>query len=49
MNALHAQSNSQQQNASQPKYAPVDVSISDFKKNMLAHEIVVFRSQLNQK
>ncbi len=48
-NALFAQSNTQQQNASQPKDAPVDVSISDFKKNMLAHEIVVFRSQLNQK
>ncbi len=49
MNALHAQSNTQQQNASQTKDAPVDVSISDFKKNLLAHEIVVFRSQLNQK
>ena len=49
INALHAQSNTQQQNASQSKDAPVDVSISDFKKNMLVHEIVVFRSQLNQK
>lgn len=49
MNASYAQSNTQQQNASQPKDAPVDVSISDFKKNMLVHEIVVFRSQLNQK
>lgn len=44
-----AQSNTQQQNGSQPKDAPVDVSISDFKKNLLAHEIVVFRSQLTQK
>lgn len=49
MNALHAQSNIQQQNAAQPKDAPVEVSISDFKKNMLVHEIVVFRSRLNQK
>ena len=49
INALHAQSNTQQQNASQSKDAPVDVSISDFKKNLLVHEIVVFRSQLNQK
>ena len=49
MNALHAQSNTQQQNASQPKDAPVDVSITDFKKNLLSHEIVVFRSQLTQK
>lgn len=49
INALHAQSNTQQQNASQAKDAPVDVSISDFKKNMLVHEIVVFRSRLNQK
>ncbi len=44
-----AQSNSVQQNASQVKDAPVDVTISDFKKNVLAHEIVVFRSQLTQK
>ena len=49
MNALHAQTNSVQQNALQAKDAPVDVSISDFKKNLLAHEIVVFRSQLTQK
>ena len=48
-NALYAQSDTQHQNASQPKDAPVDVSISDFKKNFLAHEIVVFRSQLTQK
>lgn len=49
INALSAQSNTQLQNASQPKDAPVDVSISDFKKNLLAHEIVVFRSQITQK
>ena len=29
-----AQSNTQQQNGSQPKDAPVDVRISDFKKNL---------------
>ncbi len=44
-----AQSNTVQQNGLQAKDAPVDVSIADFKKNMLAHEIVVFRSQLTQK
>ena len=49
ISTLLAQSNTQQQNASQPKDAPVDVSISDFKKNLLAHEIVVFRSQLTQR
>ena len=49
INASSAQSNTQLQNASQPKDAPVDVSISDFKKNLLAHEIVVFRSQITQK
>jgi OmpA-OmpF porin, OOP family len=37
------------QNASQAKDAPVNVTIQDFKKNILAHEIVVFRSQLTQK
>ncbi len=49
VNTLFAQSNTQQQNASQPKDAPVDVSISDFKKHALPNEIVVFRSQLTQK
>ncbi len=49
INAVTAQSNTQQQNAAQAKDAPVDVSISDFKRNLLAHEIVVFRSQLTQK
>ena len=44
-----AQSNTVQQNGLQAKDAPVDVSIADFKKNILAHEIVVFRSQLTQK
>jgi OmpA-OmpF porin, OOP family len=49
LNTSFAQTNSVVQNASQPKDAPVDVSIADFKKNMLPHEIVVFRSQLTQK
>ncbi len=44
-----SQTNTVQQNAAQSKDAPVDVSIADFKKNMLPHEIVVFRSQLTQK
>ena len=44
-----AQTNTVKQNASQAKDAPVDVSIADFKKNILPHEIVVFRSQLTQK
>ena len=45
----YAQTNTAVQNASQSKDAPVDVSIADFKKNILPHEIVVFRSQLTQK
>ena len=44
-----SQTNTVQQNASQAKDAPVDVSVEDFKKNILAHEIVVFRSQITQK
>ncbi len=44
-----SQTNTVQQNALQPKDAPVDVSVEDFKKNILAHEIVVFRSQITQK
>ena len=43
------QTNTAVQNASLAKDAPVDVSIADFKKNILPHEIVVFRSQLTQK
>ena len=39
----------QVQNASQAKDARVDVSIQDFKGNILPHEIVVFKSKLTQK
>jgi OmpA-OmpF porin, OOP family len=35
------------QNANIPKDAPIDVSMTDFKKNILSHEIVVFRSLAN--
>lgn len=37
------------QNASIPKDAPVNVSLTDFKNNVLNNEIVVFRSKLNGK
>jgi OOP family OmpA-OmpF porin len=37
------------QNASVPKDAPVNVSMTDFKNNVLSHEIVVFRSKANGK
>lgn len=37
------------QDASIPKDAPIDVYMTDFKKNILPHEIVVFRSQLNSR
>ncbi len=35
------------QDASIPKDAPIDVSMTDFKKNILPYEIVVFRSKGN--
>lgn len=35
------------QNATIPKDAPIDVTVADFKNNMRANEIIVFRSQLN--
>lgn len=38
---------SQVQDASIPKDAPVDVFMTDFKKNILPNEIVVFRSSAN--
>ena len=37
------------QNASIAKDAQVDVTVTDFKNNMLPHEILVFRSKLNQR
>jgi OOP family OmpA-OmpF porin len=37
------------QNASIPKDAPVDVTLTDFKNNVLNNEIVVFKSKLNGK
>ena len=35
------------QNANIPKDAPVNVTMTDFKNNILPHEIVIFRSNLN--
>lgn len=37
------------QNASIPKDAPIDVTVSDFKNNLKANEIIVFKSQINSK
>ena len=37
------------QNASIPKDAPVNVSMTDFKRNILNNEIVVFKSSVNSK
>ncbi|MFT3908590.1 MAG: OmpA family protein [Ferruginibacter sp.] len=39
----------QVQNGAIPKDAQVDVSVSDFKNNMLNNEIIVFRSSANEK
>jgi OmpA-OmpF porin, OOP family len=44
-----AQTNTAVQNASLPKDAQVDVLITDFKNNILPHEIVIFRSGKTQK
>jgi OmpA-OmpF porin, OOP family len=44
-----AQTNTTVQNAAQAKDAPVNVLITDFKKNPLRHELVVFRSMINGK
>ncbi|MEP7166251.1 MAG: OmpA family protein [Ferruginibacter sp.] len=44
--AVFAQ-NTPVQNATIPKDAPINVSVADFKNNMRANEIIVFRSQLN--
>lgn len=39
----------QVQNAAIPKDAAVDVTVSDFKNNMLNNEIIVFKSSANEK
>lgn len=41
--------NAQVQNASIPKDAPVDVTITDFKDNPLPNEIMIFRSKRNER
>lgn len=46
-NTQSTNTGSQVQDASIPKDAPVDVFMTDFKKNILPHEIVVFRSNNN--
>ena len=45
--AIFAQTGTDVQNAAIPKDAPVDVALTDFKNNVLPHEIVIFRSQIN--
>lgn len=47
--AVQAQNTGNVQNAAIPKDAPIDVSVTDFKNNVLPHEIIVFRSQINQR
>ncbi|MEO6537786.1 MAG: OmpA family protein [Ferruginibacter sp.] len=37
------------QNASIPKDAPINVTVSDFKNNLKANEIIVFKSRINEK
>ena len=49
INPALAQTNTVYQNASQAKDAPVEVTVQDFKKNVLPNEIVVFKSQVTQK
>lgn len=39
----------QEQDATIPKDAPIDVTVSDFKNNMLPYEIIVFRSALKER
>lgn len=47
--AIFAQTSTDVQNAAIPKDAPVDVVLTDFKNNVLPHEIVIFRSQINSR
>jgi outer membrane protein OmpA-like peptidoglycan-associated protein len=37
------------QNAAIPKDAPVDVSVTDFKNNVLQNEIIIFKSKINSR
>ena len=45
----NAQTNAAVQNASQAKDAPIDVTIKDFKGNVLPNEIIIFRSGKTRK
>ena len=45
----NAQTTGAVQNASQAKDAPVDVTIKDFKGNVLPNEIIIFRSEKTKK
>jgi OmpA-OmpF porin, OOP family len=47
--ATFAQTTGTVQNATQPKDAPVDVTIKDYKGNILPHEIIIFRSGKTKK
>ena len=47
--SINAQTTGAVQNASQPKDAPIDVTIKDFKGNVLPNEIIVFRSGKTKK
>ncbi|MFZ1784578.1 MAG: OmpA family protein [Ferruginibacter sp.] len=47
--SVKASSGTPVQDASIPKDAPVDVTMTDFKKNILPYEIVVFRSKANNR
>ena len=47
--SINAQTTGAAQNASQPKDAPIDVTIKDFKGNVLPNEIIVFRSGKTKK
>lgn len=37
------------QNASIPKDAPIDVTVTDFKNNLLANEIIIFKGRKNER
>ena len=46
---LSFSANSQVQNAAIPKDAPVNVTVHDFKSNLLSNELIVFKSKANDK
>lgn len=49
LSSLGIQAQTVTQNAAIPKDAPINVAMTDFKNNVLSHEIIIFKSKINER